>query len=304
MYNPEKEIMKLISENKEYSEYTKKTYINNIYVILGCLKISPLCNEDLIKNSSEIIDFIENSKNSIYYKKILYVILFIIADKLNHPTKEIYKIKRNEYSSKIDEMRGDNKNTKRDNNYISWEKIKNIFFDIKENDWKDLQDKIIIGLYTLLPPIRNDYVYMLTKDFNNEKDNFIIKINDKYHIFLNHYKTHKTFGKREIVICDDTLIKLLDKWLLLNNSKYLLISYSGLFDIKPLSKSSFSLRFKNIMLKYTGKNITIQIIREIYESNIQNDESYNELSLNEKKKIHEKLLHSLPIAQTYRKINL
>lgn len=162
---------------------------------------------------------------------------------------------------------------------------------------KLLNEFLISILYTKEPPIRADWAtVLLDKPFENENW-FDSKTGI---IYWNVFKNVKGFGKQHWKLSNITLNNIKHYILVLNyiinKPVYLLYQLkTSLF--QNFTREKFSTYFKTINEKYLHKPLTINDYRKIYESHIINTPGYNELSNDDKKKIHERLLHSTSTAQ-------
>jgi len=72
-------------------------------------------------------------------------------------------------------------------------------------------EALILGLYTMIPPIRNDYNYMKVifnenpYKFKNEKENYMVINDDSFFLVMNDYKTKKIYGSKVIDLLSETL---------------------------------------------------------------------------------------------------
>ena len=113
-------------------------------------------------------------------------------------------------------------------------------------------------------------------------------------IILNNYKTNKTFKKVKIVI-DKELARIIRKYLKLNTTGYLIINQKGV----PLSRNTFSVYVRRMFKKYTGKKVGTSLLRHIFIS-----KKLPKLkSVEEKKELADKMLHSVTTQSLYEKID-
>ena len=129
-----------------------------------------------------------------------------------------------------------NKNQKETDAWMTKEEIKKIFNSLKKRasvnykkgdltmrELQEIQDFVMIALFTLIPPRRAlDFTEMKIKDINLEKDNFI---KNKTMIF-NIYKTSKSKGQDKIEIPKELKL-ILNKWMRVNPTEYLLFDSKG-----------------------------------------------------------------------------
>lgn len=169
---------------------------------------------------------------------------------------------------------------------------------------KLLTDYITLVLYCWQAPVRGgDWATVLYKKPKGDKFNTENWYNVKKQIIhWNTFKNVKSFGPRsfklekEVAEPLDAFIDILD--FILDDSKYILNSI-GLKNYISYSRESFSTYISRLLLKYSGKKISVNTLRHIYESYLINHRDYNKLTNNQKDEIHERLLHTRQTAGDY-----
>ena len=241
----------------------------------------------LIKDKEDIEKLVVKEFNKCpetYFKVIVNII------KISYPNnKEIYdfylelmvkyKSKRECNSSKL---------TKKEK--LNWvdlpiiiKKFEKLYNNKDQLKKKEIKDAVILGLYTLQPPRRNDYSSMKIlyegDDSIDKKYNYY-DIKNKEFIF-NVYKTDKTYKQQIIKIEDDRLIELLD--ILLKDKPEFLLNRS--YDSKAFNKI-----LTRLSKKHFNKTIGSSLYRKIY-----NTHNFSEIKdLAEKRKnIATKMGHSI-----------
>jgi hypothetical protein len=137
---------------------------------------------------------------------------------------------------------------------------------LSSTDKSLLQDYLIALLYTEMPPTRCDYSPMtiLTEEEFNLLDcidtNYLVlkQDGDMYFIF-SAYKTAKVYKTIHQPIESKLLLKVLHKWIIVNNSGWLLLNYKE----DPLSSNALCKQIIKIF-SVCGKNITTTMLRKIY----------------------------------------
>lgn len=165
-----------------------------------------------------------------------------------------------------------------------------------------LTDYIISVLYGWQPPVRADYSVMLLKPSKTE--NYYNP--SKGIVYFNDFKNVKSFGKQEFKL-DDIIKKPLNEYInilnyIFNESDKIpkrLLYQIGPNDFKEFSREKFSVYFKRIIRYYLKKDISINAYRHAYENYIIKSPEYNKLTINEKKQIHNRLLHNISTAAQY-----
>jgi hypothetical protein len=163
----------------------------------------------------------------------------------------------------------------------------------------DYQKYLVVNLYYLIPPVRNDFVDCLVYDsFITEQDtskNYIFLVDKK--LILNRYKTKKKYGKVEIDLPEE-LVDIIKSWLNLRSKlfpdlihvKYLLLTRV----MTPMGQVNLT-QFLN---KIFGRNVSTTMLRKSYIT-----EKYPVIhTTNEMKKDAKAMQHSVTVQQTaYRK---
>jgi hypothetical protein len=284
---------------------TRKNYISHIKNI----KNKFFKNDDYtyIKTNSEAL--VKAINESINYKnlskKTFMTALHAMSRSLKLPTEDIYYKEMMRYK-KIDEAKaGENQvSDKKLENYDTIDNLKLILKKMKEDTFIEIRDKLMIALYVLRPPLRNDYegVRILKKE-TSDKINYIIKSCSSYIFYLNNYKTTSTYGEIVLIFSKDKdplIFKLIGK---LSKFKpaYLLTTEDG----APLSDKQISARIPYLFEKYLNKHINISMIRSIYETELMQSPDYAKLSHKDKQAKHDELQHSASTASLYyNKVNL
>lgn len=288
---------------KDKSEITRKTYISKINIIKNKY-FSKDDKYDFIKKPLDVIKKIDKENQASATQKTLYIALYVVADALGLENKNLYYDKMIELKNINNNERKDNKiELKKLNDYTSMKDIENTVRQMPEETAQDLQNKLLLALYAYQPPLRNDYVgvKILYKKPKEDIGNYFI-IRKKSAVFhLNDYKT-KHLYKKQVYKYSDKLNKDIYRLLKLSLEKeprdYLFTKKD-----KPLTELEVSKLIPSLFSKYINKHITINMIRQIYESNIIQSSAYSSMSLNQKEELHKKLLHNFTTAQEYNKIN-
>lgn len=192
----------------------------------------------------------------------------------------------------------------RDNNEVSDEDANKIIRDFStETIMSHLEklntneEKLIFGLYTLLPPRRLEYcgVVLITEGvkykMRNDTNYLIMKKKQPDRFVWNNYKTSNTFGRVEIEVPAE-LKSLLMSYIKENKIK----THEKILDYK---KANFVRIVTNIFNKvYEDANITVRWIRISYATYLN---SLN-ISNNEREKIAIKMGHGVIQSSKYRKV--
>ncbi len=192
----------------------------------------------------------------------------------------------------------------RDHNKVSDEDVNKIITDFSTETimshlekLETSEEKLIYGLYTLLPPRRLEYcgVVLITQGvkykMRNDTNYLIMKKKIPDRFCWNNYKTSNTFGRIEVPVPPE-LATLLLNYIKENKIK----SYSAILDYK---KSNFVRIVTNIFNKvYEDANITIRWVRISYATYLNN----LNISNNERQKIAIQMGHGVVQSSKYRKV--
>lgn len=292
---------------KNKTPVTQKAYIANIKNIKNQYFKTPLGDYSFIRDDGEkLINLINESiKYKPATKKSFLISLHSISRGLNAKTEDIFYKEMMRYKKLVEDNTSENTITEKQiENYDTMENLKKILKKMKEETFIEVRDKLLISLYLLKPPLRNDFegVKILKKE-TDDKINYIIKQCSVYLFYLNNYKTANTYGEKVILYSKDKdplIYKLLGK-LIKYKHDFLFTNEEG----KPLSDNTISARVPLLFEKYFNKHITINTIRHIYESELIQSPEYGKMSFKEKQDKHEELQHSTTTANfSYNKINL
>jgi hypothetical protein len=126
----------------------------------------------------------------------------------------------------------------------------------KKEKTKDCLNDVVIsvlmsGVY--LPPRRLEYAMVKTRDYDREKDNYIVKNK----IYMNQYKTSAKYGMQTVIVPKE-IMPFITKAVKENQSGYLLESKGG----KPYSSSSLSKKLTTLF------GLGIDLIRSSYINNV------------------------------------
>jgi len=161
------------------------------------------------------------------------------------------------------------KSEKQEKNWTSLADLKKVMNRYKKEakanpTLKTVQPYLVSSLYLLQPPKRLDFSGMKiikSRKDNDEKTNYLLNLgrNKKYFIF-NQFKTDGKFGSKEVLIPKD-LNSVINLWLQVNKGD------DFLYNVKGQNMTSNGLgKYITKIFKPTGKNITLNLLRNIYVS--------------------------------------
>ena len=161
---------------------------------------------------------------------------------------------------------------------------------------KGTQERLLLFMYTEIPPVRNDYhdmrIYKSKPRYNT--GNYIVIEKNKANIILNEFKTDKSYEKIEIDI-PTTLMKEITESLESLPRDHLFVSTRT---NKPhLTANSFVKWANRTLKKLFNGNISLTTLRHIYIS--RRDLKLESKSGTERKKIAKIMGHSLEQQQKY-----
>lgn len=165
-------------------------------------------------------------------------------------------------------VKNDNDKPK-DNEIVKWDsivklsdKLRNNFFKI-EMKYNEGMEALLLSLYSLFPPQRSEIFsnLIITTTKPTDKDNNYLyrKSTNVYYMIINKHKTARSAGEITEQITDKQLIKMLNRYLKLYNTKYL-FQYS---DDKSLSPSDIS-KMLGKTTKELGDKLGSSSMRHIY----------------------------------------
>ena len=315
--NPYLEIFKY-----EIAAKTKENYCYYTNVLRRMFKYEfPHLNEDeqfcLILNfkiTNNLLDKHFSENHTGIYKNLFIFLCKFLNTPQHQKIHDLYSEKMNFVNEKHIIKRNQNeKNEKEIKNWVAFEEIekyfedylrriesiefelhyikkrlnpnlkKNLKYTIKRKRYeKKFQELIVLAVYVLCPPIRNDWYEVKINNINKEKDNYLdLEFGEKTQIqlILNNYKTYKIYGKLEFPL-SDKLCKLIHRFLVIKKenevhlwekeSEYLFESTykkrnSNSNSKNNISETDFSKFFTRILKKkFPDKQINIQMIRKIY----------------------------------------
>ena len=247
----------------------RKLFDNNAFDENLILEEMPYINKDIIPTLTKLREKYQNDNT---YKT--YVNIFVVITSHIKPLYDTYQLltKTNIQANKqIQEKREENiLEVKDEGKIISLDPI-----DISSNlaKIKNINDKLIYGLYTLFPARRLEWrLVKLTNETDVEKlnDNFnylIIKPNSKVVVF-NEYKTKKKYKQQTFNIPKD-LDKIFNEYISENQLKindYLFPLGRDKREI--IRQSNFSSKVSNVFKKIYNRAITIRHLRMSWASNL------------------------------------
>ncbi len=265
----------LTSLKRIYREVIKKDdYDSNLFNSVGFLK------KDYFEDVMDFLNTLKLPTRKNYIAAILVALTAVDKDNeiINEYRNNLDSI-ANEYNDKINSK---DKSEKLSSNWVSMGELHKIVNRYKRTirdkkleskkefnnaDMSLYQMYLVGSLYTLLPPVRNDFADMKVisfKDYNKLKDktnNYLVIVGKNKKFFnLGAYKTSDVYGVKIIQI-PTLLNKIINKWLEHNTTGYFIINKQK----KPITDNSLTkLLYKTF--SDTGKKVGSTLIRHVYLS--------------------------------------
>ena len=332
-------ILSLI-QKKDISENTKKLYSDNIRRLKRFMKYEKDDFDFLLKHE-DVMGFLEekykNKASSI--KTYLITIYSILKEsKINTTLKRKYKTSMEKYRDLTNNKIKENKpSTKESDNFMEFTKIQEKSEEIykklvdmipgnnpsevdlktfankrKKNTFLTLySDYITIYYLSHTPPTRleNFNVFFTDKILDKKRENYIYLDSFNAIYYLKKYKNVKKLGEIKITFTRDMSKVLNDYYtflktnnLSIDNKYYLFTTFKGGKPSMYKTSNSFGQYIKRVFNKYFKKKITINDLRHIYTTELMSNPDYHKMSINEKEKLHQKLLHNKETGEQYFKL--
>jgi len=292
-------IKKLKTKRPNLSDGSIKTYRSHL------IKLHKKMNDDdgnveslkFLEDPDKVIETIKDMKPSSQKLVLTTACIFLEADddKSNDDVCKDYRKRTLELQQDMTKKNaGQHKTEKEEENWVSWARLnkvrrhyrtqitnkdflkKKTADTINNTDFWLLQSWVVSALYTLHPPVRNNYIMTVIdeKDYkelsqdDKQDTNYLVVKNrrDKYFV-LNAYKTVAIHGSQKIDI-EAPLNAVLNIWLKFNDSGFLLLNNRK----EELTQNGLTKLIQKTF-QPTGKdNISVNMIRKIYLTDKYGDE--------------------------------
>jgi integrase len=276
-------------------------------------------NEKFLKTKAdEIIKYLDDKSNSVRRNFSASIMVALSPKQKNSPTDEYrgvyerYAKLLTEGQANYLESKKDNKmNSKEEKNWMNFDEvislrdnlskklkkegIKMTSTDISKSNFDLLQQYLVLSLYTMQAPRRNEYATMkiINKkeylDLDKEdlkKNNYLVNLSKTNKLFS--YGSDKVKSKIEggsnTVNITKELNTVLNLWLHFNKSDNLLVTQQGGMG---MTKNQLTLLLNRI---FKPKMISTSMLRKIYLTNMFGDEAERN---SKKQKIAEEMNHSI-----------
>ena len=164
-------------------------------------------------------------------------------------------------------------------NYVEYselnKKLMNLIDEYNSNPTlKNIINVLVLALYVLQPPLRNDYANIIL--INNEKDetdktrNYLLKSKDIYYIILNNDKVISKHGRGEIPITNKILVGIINLYLnsYAKNNKYLFENKNKTPYTKKQIQYIINKFFKDECKTLNIYNLRSAYITDFYKNNL------------------------------------
>ena len=280
-------------------------------------------NQKFLKTKADdVIKYIKGMSNSVMRNYSASIMVALSPKQKNSPTDE-YRNVYERYAKLLTEgqanyleSKKDNKmNKKEEDNWMDFNEVISLrnkilkrlkqegvnlsSKDISKSNFALLQQYVVLSLYTMLPPRRNEYATMkiinkkdyleLDKD-ELKKNNYLVnlsKINKIFSYGSDKVKSKIEDGHNTINVPKD-LNKVLNLWLHYNQSDNLLVTQQGGMG---MTKNQLTLLLNRI---FKPKMVSTSMLRKIYLTHTFGDEAERN---NKKEKIAEEMNNSVAVQQ-------
>lgn len=283
----------LKSYNESIKDKTIKKYTSNIINLKKYLEYK---KNDLnfIKDKEKILDVLDKKNYSIQTKNSYIVACLQVskAFKFDNSLINFYiqQIKKYNIEIKTKYLKQE-KSEKQEKNWVKWEnlikfykkyrrKVRKLGLTKKDKLTNDefllVQNMVILSCYfsdDSNPPRRNIYTTLLIKykkdkdKLEDDKNYILIQSARVKHFIFNDYKTVKNYGKQKIKI-NKYLNNDINLYLRFNKTPYFLPSKNKK---RSMISEELTARLKELFYNEFKKNISTQMIRQIFMSHIHKD---------------------------------
>lgn len=184
-------------------------------------------------------------------------------------------------------------NERQEKAYVSFDDVEKIRNKLK----KGSNNRLLLSMYTMIPPVRSDYdkiaIYKNEEEVSNDINNYLIW-NKQPYIVLRKYKTSKTYKNIKIDI-PNNLKKEIEESLNNKQRDFLFLQKNG----KPYDKPNTFNKWANRTLKkiFNKDNFSLTTLRHVYIT--RRDLKLEEKSGLERNKIAKVMGHSVGTQQNY-----
>lgn len=272
----------------------QKKHMNNVLFKLGIESN----DYNILNNINRIYDYI-NKTYATTTKRDYLIILSLVMKGMKQPRLgDVIYSKAKEYAKEHND--NEYKQTLDENeraNYIKYNELINKVEELRmiynnTPNYKNMIKLLVLGLYTLHPPLRNDYYNMrlISNDYEDDRKHNYMLIDDRQNIYviINKDKVINIHGRLEIVITNPTLKNILLTYITeyAPNNTYLFQRKNG----QPYTKAQIQYIINNM---FSHKLLNIYNLRSAYIS-----EYYKHYpTLLKRKELADKMRHGQKMAE-------
>jgi hypothetical protein len=231
----------------------------------------PETDRNILKHITTIYDYINEGANyATTTKRDYLIVLSILLKRLNQIKASEYVYEQAKIYSKehTDNEIRQTLDDREKCNYITYNELQaklNELIEIFNNQptLKNIIKVVVLGLYALQPPIRNDYYNMkiINDDYENDKQNNFLLIDGRSNIYviLNNDKVVKHYGPADILITNGQLKNILMLYInnFVPNNIYLFQNKNG----TPYTKKQIQYVINGL---FPNRTLTIYTLRSSY----------------------------------------
>ncbi|NBP65914.1 MAG: hypothetical protein EBU66_14790 [Bacteroidetes bacterium] len=297
------DLTKNILESKELSDKSKKNYsefFNSLHNRLNKFDKLNDSLEEIATNASKYIPvfkkwFAKDATLKVYISAIQCLFKYNKEFK-EHNIKEHEKWGEayKEVAKKVTERYEENKPSDiQSNGYVPYEDIIKMRNQLKDDD----KEKLLLGMYTYIRPLRCEYsrvrIYKTRVPKDNKEPNYIVLKTKKSEMIIKDFKTRKSHSPIEIELPDE-LVELINKsvekepreWLFVDSNK------------EPYTRQLYIKWVGRVFRRLFDRPLTVSLIRHAFINTLD----FNTLSIAEKKEIAESMGHTHEMQDKYRLI--
>lgn len=249
---------------------------------LGVEKLSV----EVIKNMFPKINSILDSSSLHQRKAIINLLLLVVSPEKHNPKdkmlhRELVTMLHIEDEKYQDERSKNIRNKKEEKNWLEWKDVLYIREKLEKkylssNRYEDLEALVIISLYTIQRPRRLEYAdcmvikehEYITKTLLEKSNNIYLVVSKNMYFSFGSNATKTEMNKNyQIVSVKKPFENILRKYLLLNNSKYLISKKNG----NKMSHAGLRGRLNKI---FYPKLVSASMLRKIFISSIPSNTSW------------------------------
>ena len=274
---------------------------------------SPLKNLKFLKDPAVIVDKLKDYKQNTIRNYLIAVVSVLSLNKESKAGKKLYDAYTPLLMDKNKTLKAEEAtNTKsetQEKNWLTWDEVKQSWGALKEKvdsfkssktiteaQYNTLLQFMILSLYVLLPPRRNEYMkMMIVKTAPDSKETNYLDLDNNSFVF-NVFKTSKKDGSMTIEIPAE-LREIINIYLKFHplikgkiTKKFQPVSFLVYYDGSPFTQNNSITRILN---KVFGKKVSSSLLRHSYLSGKYGD------TTDEQKKDAEMMSHSVSMQKDY-----